>query len=70
MVELPRAPVYRIMKRAGAERVSEEAVDAMIEYLEEVIEDLTLKAIKAAEKAGRKTVRRDDVEFIVDILKG
>ena len=70
LVELPRAPVYRVMKKAGAERVSDKAVDKVIEYIEEVIKDITLKAKKAAEKAGRKTVTAEDIEFVVEILKG
>lgn len=69
MVEIPRAPVYRVMKKAGAERVSDAAVDKMIEYIETVIKNITIKAIKAAEKSGRKTVTADDVEFIIELLR-
>ncbi len=70
MVELPRAPVHRVMKSTGVERVSDKAVDKMIEYIEEVIKDITLKAKKAAEKAGRKTITAEDIEFVIEILKG
>jgi len=70
MVELPKAPVYRVMKRVGAARVSDAAVEKMIEHIEKVIEDLTQKAMKAAEKAGRKTITAEDVAFVIELAKG
>jgi len=69
MVELPKAPVYRVMKKAVEARISDSAVEKMIEYIEEVIQDMTKKALKAAEKAGRKTITAEDVSFIVELTK-
>jgi histone H3/H4 len=37
MAELPIAPVTRLMRGAGAERVSEDASQALVEVLEEYI---------------------------------
>ena len=65
MAELPKAPITRIMKDAGAERISEDAKDALVAYLEEVARDVTVKANKAAALAKRKTIKAEDIEFVV-----
>ena len=36
MSEIPKAPVARIIKESGAERVSEDAKVALADYLDEV----------------------------------
>ncbi|MCX8200017.1 MAG: NFYB/HAP3 family transcription factor subunit [Candidatus Micrarchaeota archaeon] len=63
MAEIPRAPIERLVKRAGAERVSDGAVDAMIDALEEEAIKIATKAIKLARHAGRKTVVEDDIKL-------
>lgn len=63
MVEIPRAPIERLVKRAGAERVSDSAVDAMIDALEEEAIKIATKAIKLARHAGRKTVVEEDIKL-------
>ena len=65
MAELPKAPITRIMKDAGADRISEDAKDALVAYLEEVARDVTIKANKAAALAKRKTIKAEDIEFVV-----
>lgn len=65
MAELPKAPITRIMKDAGADRISEDAKDALVAYLEEVARDVTVKANKAAALAKRKTIKAEDIEFVV-----
>ena len=42
---IPKAPVKRIMKEEGAERVSAEAVDALVDYLETDADAIARKAI-------------------------
>ena len=61
MAELPLAPVRRILRNAGASRVSEEAAKAFAQSLEKFARDLTADAVKRAKKAGRTTVQRDDI---------
>jgi len=63
MTELPIAPVDRIIRKAGAERVSQEAAQALASVMENYIIDLTEKAVILAQHAGRKTVRVEDVSL-------
>jgi len=65
MAELPIAPVGRIIKNAGAERVSEDAVNALAKFLEEKGEEISREAVKVAKHAGRKTVKAADIEISV-----
>ncbi|MCW7071977.1 MAG: histone family protein [Candidatus Methanospirareceae archaeon] len=61
MAELPIAPVTRIVRNAGAERVSEDASQALVEVLEEYGEEVAERAVALAKHAGRKTVKREDI---------
>ena len=62
MAELPLAPVKRIIKQAGASRVSEDAVEELRDELEAHAEDRAREAKQYAEHAGRKTVQAADVK--------
>lgn len=61
MAEIPLAPIKRVMKNAGAERVSDDAVEAMRDAMEDWAEDLAQDANTFATHAGRKTVQKEDV---------
>ncbi len=61
MAELPLAPVKRIIKQAGAHRVSEDAVRELRDELEDHAEDRARQAKQYAKHAGRKTVQAEDV---------
>lgn len=63
---IPKAPVKRIIQDAGAERVSADAVDALVEYLEAEAEAISEKAVVYAKYANRKTVKADDIALAVD----
>ena len=51
---IPKAPVNRIIKDAGAERVSDAAVVALVEYLEADAAAVAKKAIEYAKIAKRQ----------------
>lgn len=63
MAKLPVAPIERIMKKAGAERISEEAKNAMIDELEEYAANLARRSTETARYVGRKTVKAEDIKL-------
>lgn len=62
--ELSHSAVARLIKKNGVERVGPEAVDAIREKTEAYVGELTKKAMAAAQHAGRKIVRAEDVTFV------
>ena len=58
---IPAAPMAEIMKQAGAERVSEAAAKELADVLMEIAMDISKDAVKFANHAGRKTVKKDDI---------
>jgi histone H3/H4 len=69
MGELPMAPVGRLIKNAGAQRVSMDAEEALDKALEQWAEEVSMQAVKLAKHAGRKTVKASDIEMAVKDMK-
>ncbi len=57
------APMAEILKQAGAERVSEAAAQALASVVKNFTFEVAKDAVKFANHAGRKTVKREDIDL-------
>lgn len=62
-MSIPNAPIERIIRNAGAERVSKDAVEELRDAVEEVGAEVARDAVEMAEHAERKTVKASDVSM-------
>lgn len=60
---LPLAAMEKILKSAGAERVSDKAKAALKDEIENIAEDIATQSVKLAIHAGRKTVKAGDIKL-------
>ena len=60
---IPLAAMEKILKQAGADRVSDKSKAALKEVLEDIAEDIAVNAVKFAHHAGRKTVKAGDIKL-------
>lgn len=61
--ELAVAPMHRICKKAGADRVSESAARELAKVLDDLGVEIAREAIDYALHAGRKTIKKKDIEI-------
>jgi len=63
MPKLPAAPFERILKKAGAKRVSKGAMEEFARVMEEKLLEIAEEATVLAKHAGRKTIMEEDVRM-------
>ncbi len=61
--ELGLSAMYRILKRSGAERVSDESADELRRVVEEIALSIARGAVDMSAHAGRKTIKAEDVKL-------
>ncbi|MBI5332065.1 MAG: NFYB/HAP3 family transcription factor subunit [Candidatus Aenigmarchaeota archaeon] len=61
---LPMTPFERIVKKNQIKRVSREALEEAREYIEETALEISEQSVRLANHAGRKTVRKEDIDFV------
>ena len=61
--ELGLSAMYRILKKAGAERVSDESADELRRVIEEIAESIAKNAVDMSTHAGRKTIKAEDIKL-------
>ena len=61
--ELGLSAMYRILKKSGAERVSDESANELRRVIEEIAETIAKNAIDMSSHAGRKTVKAEDIKL-------
>ncbi|MFA5108020.1 MAG: histone family protein [Candidatus Micrarchaeia archaeon] len=68
---LPKAPVERLIRSSGAERVADNASVELSQILERVGYKISEQAKRYAQHAGRKTIVAEDIKLAADeIVKG
>ena len=61
--ELGLSAMYRILKKSGAERVSDESAIELRRVIEEIAEAIAKNATDMSKHAGRKTIKADDIKL-------
>ena len=61
--ELGLSAMYRILKKSGAQRVSDESAVELRRVIEEIAEAIAKNAVAMSNHAGRKTVKAEDVKL-------
>ena len=67
--ELGLSSMYRILKKAGAERVSDESAEELRRVIEEIALEIAKNSVEMSKHAGRKTVKAEDVKLATKTSK-
>ena len=62
-IEIATAPMHRLCKKAGADRVSEAAAKELAEALQKIGIKIAKDSLDFAMHAGRKTIQAQDIEI-------
>ncbi len=68
-MELTLQPLRKLLKRAGAKRVSDKAAEELGKVLEERAKVLLVDAKRLSEHSGRRTIMKRDVRAARKIIE-
>jgi len=70
-IKLPLNTVQQMMKQAGSKevKVGKKPAIVMKEYLEQVLDEVTVKAKMITKARNKSTVSDNDVRVVVELLK-
>jgi len=60
---IANAPLGRILKKMGAKRVSDSALEVFANLLMEKADEIAEQAVKISHHAGRKTIHESDIKL-------
>lgn len=60
---LPLAPLKKVAKTVGVERISDSAVEELRDAVEELGEEIARDTVLACRHAGRITIKKEDVDL-------
>ena len=69
-LEISVAPMHRLCKKAGADRVSEAAAEELARVLEDIGIKIAKEALDYSMHARRKTIKTDDIEIATRKVMG
>ena len=61
--DLGVSAMYRILKKAGADRVSDESADELRRVIEDIATEIAKNAVDMSKHTGRQTVKAEDVKL-------
>ena len=60
--------MQRILKRAGAERISEDAKNQMLSTLNRIAKEIAFRAVKLASDSGKNTITEENIRDATSIV--
>jgi DNA-binding protein len=69
-LEIAVAPMHRLCKKAGADRVSEAAAEELAKVIGEIGIKIAKEALDYAVHAQRKTIKTEDIEIATRKVMG
>jgi len=63
---ISRSAIVKLAKKNGAERIGKDAALKLVEAAEKYVASLTVKVVSAASHANRKSIRGEDVDFVLN----
>jgi histone H3/H4 len=64
-MDIPTLAAEKLLKKAGANRIGEDAKEKLREILKNEATGIARKAAVFSEHAGRKTIKKEDIDLVL-----